>query len=152
MKTYKLATLAFLTTIASSAWAESAMQVADVKAFASPPTAMAGGGYMEITNTSEANDRLVAVEADFPRVEIHNHEFDSEGVARMVHLEDGIPIPAGETVILEPGGLHVMFMGLRDTPLVEGEKVEATSVFEKAGKVPVTFDIVKRDMGHSHNH
>lgn len=146
----KLAVLAALTTFAPAAWAD--MEIADVRAFETAPTAMAGGGFMQITNTGDADDRLIAVEADFPRVELHAHDFDSQGIARMIHLEDGIPVPAGETVTLEPGGLHVMFMGLRNNPLVDGETVDATLIFEQAGSVPVTFDIVKRDTGHGHNH
>ncbi|MDX8348868.1 copper chaperone PCu(A)C [Cognatiyoonia sp. IB215446] len=150
MKMTKLAALAFLTAIGTAASAD--MQIADIRAFETAPTAMAGGGFMQITNTGTTDDRLVAVEADFPRVELHSHDFDSEGIARMIHLEDGIAVPAGETVTLEPGGLHVMFMGLRGSPLVAGETVDATLIFEEAGPVPVTFDIVKRDMQHGHGH
>ncbi len=150
MKMTKLAVLALLTLMAPAAWAETALKIENVKAFATAPTAMAGGGFMQITNTSGADDTLIGVVADFPRVEIHTTEFDSEGVARMKHLHDGIVIPAGETVALEPGGLHVMFMGLRDNPLVEGETVDATLVFENAGEIPVTFDVVKREMTHNH--
>jgi len=148
MKMIQLAALAFLTTIGTAASAD--MQIADIRAFETAPTAMAGGGFMQITNTCSTDDRLVAVEADFPRVELHSHDFDSDGIARMIHLEDGIAIPAGETVTLEPGGLHVMFMGLRGNPLVAGETVDATLIFEEAGPVPVTFDVVMRDMQHGH--
>ena len=150
MKTTKLATLALLTVLAPAAWAESVIEVASVKAFATAPTAMAGGGFMEITNSGSTDDQLIDVIADYPRVEIHTTEFDSEGIAKMMHLDDGITIPAGETVALEPDGLHVMFMELRDTPFVEGENVDATLVFENAGEIPVTFDIVKREMNHNH--
>ncbi|MEL6681225.1 MAG: copper chaperone PCu(A)C [Pseudomonadota bacterium] len=152
MRMITLAVVAIFGASALPAWADPNLDITNVKAFATAPSAMAGGGFMSIANTGETDDRLVAVEANFPRVEIHAHEFDSEGVARMIHLEDGIVIPAGEIVTLEPGGLHVMFMGLRDTPLLEGETVEATLIFEKTGSVPVTFDIVKRDTAHSHNH
>ena len=44
-----------------------------------------------------------------------------------------------------------MFMGLKGNPLTAGDTITATLVFEQAGEMPVTFDIVKRDMaGHSH--
>ena len=63
-----------------------------------------------------------------------------------------IEIPAGETVKLKPGGLHVMFMGLED-PLTEGENIPATLVFENAGEVEVTFNVEARDGDHSgHDH
>ncbi len=151
-------TLAVLCALAAPAWADPILQIEQVKAFETAPTAMAGGGFMEITNSGDTDDRLIDVLADYPRVELHTTEFDSEGVARMMHLEDGIDIPAGETVTLAPGSFHVMFMGLRGTPFNEGDQVSATLIFEKSGEVPITFDIVKRPMtghegteGHDHH-
>lgn len=149
-----LAALAMLATFATPAFADSAISISDARAFETAPTAMAGGGFLSITNTGDSDDALIAVLADFPRVELHTTEFEGD-IARMIHL-DTIPVPAGETVMLEPGGLHVMFMGLQGNPLTEGDAISATLVFEQAGEIPVTFDVVKRDMaghhGHSHNH
>ena len=53
-------------------------------------------------------------------------------------LTDGLAIPAGETVKLEPGGHHVMLVGLRQ-PLTSGQQVELSLRFEKSGerKLPV---------------
>jgi hypothetical protein len=148
MKTVYLAGLAMLA-LATTASAESAISVTEARAFETAPTAMAGGGFLQITNAGTIDDTLIAVLADFPRVELHTSEFEND-VARMVHL-DAIPVPAGETVTLEPGGMHVMFMGLQGKPLTEGDTISATLVFEQAGEVPVTFEIVKRDMaGHNH--
>jgi periplasmic copper chaperone A len=56
----------------------------------------------------------------------------------MVQVEDGIPVPAGETVVLAQGGLHVMFMGLTEA-WSEGDGVPVTLVFERAGSVEVTL-------------
>lgn len=156
-----LLTLAAVCALTTGAWAEPVLEISQVKAFETAPTAMAGGGFMEITNSGDTGDRLIDVLADYPRVELHRTEFDSDGVATMIHLEDGIDIPPGETVTLAPGGMHVMFMGLRDTPFTEGDQVSARLVFETSGEVPVTFDIIKRPMtghegadgdGHSHDH
>ena len=149
MKPSKLATIALLTLMAPAAWAESAMTIEGAKAFETAPTAMSGGGFMEITNAGTTDDQLVGVWADFPRVELHTTEF-TDGVAKMMHV-DGIDVLAGETVALEPGGFHVMFMGLQDGPLKEGDTIEATLIFENAGEIPVTFDVVKRDMAAQSN-
>ncbi len=146
MKPLKLAALAAFTLMASTAQAEN-VSIENARAFATAPTAMAGGGFLTITNTGDQDDTLIGIRADFPRVELHTTEF-TDGVARMMHL-DAIPVPAGETVSLEPGGLHVMFMGLRGNPLEEGETIPATLIFENAGEVEITFNIVKRDMAHS---
>jgi len=116
-------------------------------AFVTPKTARAGGGYMSITNSGSTDDRLLEVRAEFPRVMFHNTEMDGE-VAKMVHL-NSLDIPAGETVTLEPGGLHVMFMGL-SAPFEVGETIEATLVFEQSGELEITFNVEARpDAGHS---
>jgi len=105
------------------------------------------GGYLTIENTSDTDDTLIEVRiADVPRVEMHLSATDENGVARMTK-QTGIPIPAGETVTLQPGGLHVMMMGLGGTAFEEGHKLDATLVFEKAGTLDVTFNTETR--GHA---
>lgn len=114
-------------------------------AFETPPMAMAGGGFMTIINTGDSADRLIAVRADFPRVELHETVV-TDGVGRMLPVE-GVELPAGETVTLQPGGYHVMFIGLKDRQLRDAETVPATLVFEKAGEVAVEFTIETRPKG-----
>ena len=109
-------------------------------------TAMSGAGYMTITNTGSAPDRLLAVRADFPRVTLHGTETDAQGVARMIPIE-GIAIAPGETVTLAPGGMHVMFMGLDGDPFEEGERIPATLIFERAGEIAVEFWVERRGGG-----
>ncbi|EBA12607.1 copper chaperone PCu(A)C [Roseobacter sp. CCS2] len=150
MKRISYAAVAAFCTFATAAIAHE-YKVSDVvvdhpMAFETAQTAQTAGGFMTITNTGNADDRLVAVEADFPRVEIHTTEMDGD-VARMMQLEDGIVVPAGESVTLEPGGFHVMFMGLGGDPFEVDEKVPATLVFENAGRLDVTFNVEERKMG-----
>ena len=77
---------------------------------ATPPGAKAAGGFVTIVNGGEEDDRLISAEAAFAgRVELHTMDM-TDGVMKMRHLPEGIPVPAGETVNLAPGGLHVMFM------------------------------------------
>ncbi len=120
-------------------------------AFETAKTARAGAGYMAISNDGDHDDRLIAVRADFPRVMIHNTEED-DGIARMVHI-DAVDLPAGETVMLEPGGMHVMFMGLNGDPFEVGEEIPATLIFEKAGALDIVFKVEKRlATGQEENH
>lgn len=111
-------------------------------AYATPKGAMAGGGYMRITNAGTADDRLIGLRADFPRVMLHDTQ-EKDGIARMMHLET-LDIPAGETVVFAPGGMHVMFMGLDGDPFEPGETIPATLVFETAGEVEVEFLVEER--------
>ncbi|WP_424933342.1 copper chaperone PCu(A)C [Amaricoccus macauensis] len=121
-------------------------------AFETAPSARAGGGFMTIANDGDEDDRLIAVRAEFPKVEIHT-TLEENGVSKMVHVA-AIDLPAGETVALEPGGYHVMFMGLDGDPFEVGEEIEATLVFEKAGELDITFNVEARGaVGHSdHDH
>lgn len=107
---------------------------------ATPPAAAVAAGYLTITNTGDAPDRLLAGTAPFAgRVEIHEMAMD-DGVMRMRELAGGLALPPGETVRLEPGGFHVMFMEL-SAPLEAGETVRATLRFEHAGAVDLAFPV-----------
>jgi copper(I)-binding protein len=119
-------------------------------AIATPAGARTGAGYLSVTNAGPEPDRLVAVKADFPRVELHTTEVDAAGVARMGAAE-AVEVPPGATVTLAPQGTHVMFMGLA-APLVEGEQVPAVLVFEKAGEVAVEFAVEARKAGDETGH
>jgi copper(I)-binding protein len=71
-----------------------------------------------------------------------------DGVAKMREVEGGIPVPAGESVTLEPGGLHVMLMGL-SKPLAEGETAPLTLRFESGAEIAVDAPIrAVKPMGH----
>ncbi len=143
----KAAAAAILMTTAAYAhdYQVGGLTVMHPKAFETAKKAKVGGGYMAIENSSDSADVLIAVRvADIPRVEMHLSQTDANGVARMIKQEGGIPIPAGETVILQPGGLHVMFMGLGDKPFEAGQEVEATLVFQKAGELEIVFNIEAR--------
>jgi copper(I)-binding protein len=100
------------------------------------PNAPVGAGYLTITNHGTADDRLVSASSPVAGV-TQIHEMKMEGdVMKMAELADGLPIPAGGSAVLAPGGFHIMFMRLNDG-LVEGTMVPLTLVFEQAGAVTV---------------
>lgn len=105
---------------------------------ATPPKAPTGGGYVTIANTGSEPDRLVAVSTDVAGMaEIHEMSMDG-GVMKMRPLGEGVEIPPGETVVLAPGGLHIMMMKLKG-PIAEGDMVPVTLTFEKAGDITLEF-------------
>lgn len=132
----------------------SGIVIEDGYARAAGANARTGAAFMAITNTTGTDDRLIAARGDIAeRLELHTHEM-TDGVARMRQVEGGIPIPAGETVLLERGGLHVMFLGLTGE-MAEGSAVDIVLVFQSAGEIPVTIPVdLKRgqDGGHMHRH
>lgn len=108
---------------------------------ATAPQAVAGGIFMTLTNTGTVDDRLVtAASPAAARVELHTHEMEN-GIMRMHPVEGGIAVPAGGTVELKPGGLHVMLIGLTG-PLAEGGRVPLTLGFAQAGEVPVEAEVL----------
>ncbi len=152
-KFIQITALGLVTATAASAhdYSVGELEIHHPMAFETAETAKVGAGYLEIVNAGDAADRLIAVRADIPRIELHDIE-DKDGVVKMVERENGIDIPAGATVSLKPGGLHIMFMGLEGA-LVAGTEIPATLVFEQAGEVDVIFMIEERDgSAKAHDH
>jgi len=116
-------------------------------------SAMAGGGFLVISNAGAEADRLIGVTSDIAaKSELHESRVDANGMGSMTPVE-AIEIPPGGTVSLEHGGYHIMFMGLK-TPLVEGQLVKGALIFEKAGKVEIEFmvDPPAGAAGDTHSH
>ena len=141
-RTLAIALMMLATPLAAHEYTIADLVVDHPFAAASAKGVKAGAGYMSITNNGDTPDRLITVKADFPLEQVHA-SVEKDGIAKMVHLDEGIELLPGETIELSPGGLHVMFMGLSE-PLVEGEKVSATLVFETAGELEVEFAIESR--------
>ncbi|WP_170331321.1 copper chaperone PCu(A)C [Ruegeria arenilitoris] len=154
--TFKSTLLAALAsaTLATAAFAEDTIKIGDAYARSSGKTAKAGAAFMMIENTGDTDDRLIGVSSDAAgRVELHTHMIDDNGVAKMMHVEEGFAIPAGETHMLQRGGDHVMFMGLSQ-PFEQGAMVPVTLVFEKAGEIEVEIpvDLERQDSGAHGGH
>ena len=115
-----------------------------------PPLAPVGGGFMSITNNGSEADTLISGESSFSQAfEIHEMSME-DGVMKMAQLENGLVVPAGETVELRPGSYHLMFIKLAEQ-LKPDERRKATLKFEKTGEVEVEFvvrDILKMDHAH----
>lgn len=106
--------------------------------------------FMGLSNTGAADDRLIGASSEAAkRVELHTHKMVDD-VMRMVEVEEGFAVPAGGMAMLERGGNHVMLMGLVE-PLKQGDEVEVTLTFEKAGEVTLTLtvDNERKAKGHS---
>lgn len=96
------------------------------------------GAFAEITNNTDAEVTLVGGSSEIAgMVEVHEVVMIDDEM-KMQAKEGGITIAPGETVTLEPGGLHVMLMGLNKS-LLGGEEVTLTLDFEGADDVEVTW-------------
>ncbi len=113
-----------------------------------------GLAYMGLTNSSSQDVELVGAEGTVSKVlELHTHIM-KDGMMQMKKVEK-INLPAGKTVMLETGGLHVMLIGLTQD-LVPDAKVSLTLVFNDGSKkqleVPVRKMEMKMDMQGGMDH
>ncbi len=108
--------------------------------------AKVGAGYLTIRNTGNTADTLVSVATPVAGSgEIHDMTM-TEGVMRMRRMADGVEIPAGGSIELKPGGMHLMLIDLKQ-PLTEGSRVPVTLTF-KSGATG-TVDLPVRGLGAS---
>lgn len=105
---------------------------------ATPSGAQVAGGYMTVINNGAVLDRLIRGTAAMAGgFQVHQMT-ERDGVMTMRPLPSGLEIKPGESVMLKPGGLHVMFTGLKVRPK-QGERFKGTLTFERAGSVEVEY-------------
>lgn len=98
-----------------------------------------GVGYLTLVNRGKTADALVSASTPAAAaVEFHESTV-VDGMARM-RSRDEIPVAAGATVKLEPGGLHLMLVGLK-APLAAGSRVPLTLEFRHAGRIEVELSV-----------
>lgn len=97
--------------------------------------------YFTLHNAGTVPDRLVRASAEGARaVEIHESIADEQGVVRMRHVE-AVDVSAGQRLAFEPGGFHVMLIGL-ERDLEAGETLELTLHFEGSGEQRLEAEVL----------
>ena len=100
-----------------------------------------GAAYMTIRNTGDTPLTLIGLVTPLAMMpEIHQSKTNADGVSSMAPTDE-ITIAPGESVSLEPGGLHAMLMQLQ-TPMTEGESYPLTLLFDDGGEVTVEVPIL----------
>ena len=96
--------------------------------------------YFTIINGKVGPDVLVGVSTDAAKsASLHQTTTDNSGMTGM-QMVPQVTIPGGGTVKFEPGGYHVMLVGLTNE-LKPGDKVNVTLTFEQAGVVAVAAEV-----------
>jgi len=133
-----LASLALSTPLLAAA---GPIEVREAYAHATSTAQPVGAGFLTVANSGGA-DRLLGVSCSCSQsTELHAMSMDG-GVMKMRKL-DAIDVPAKGSVVLEPGGLHLMLIGLK-APLAEGQSVPLELRFDKAGVVKTVLKVRAR--------
>lgn len=119
-----------------------------------------GAAYMIVHNGDTYATELVRVTSPIAkRIELHN-VVKENGVFKMIALgKNGITIPAGEKVVLEPNGYHIMVFGIEKS-LKEGDTLPLVLHFYGGApernarkEINVVVKPINHKMDHSgHNH
>ena len=120
--------------------ASASVSVEGAWARASVPGQKATGAFMRLT----APEAMRLVRAQSPAAgvtEVHEMKMDGD-IMTMAEVKGGIVIPAGQTVELKPMGLHIMFLQVKEQPVVN-TSFKGSLTFEKAGTVEVEFEVVE---------
>jgi periplasmic copper chaperone A len=113
-----------------SAHALAQVTVSDAWIRATVPQQKSGGVFMHLRSARAAT--LVAVKTPVA-ANAELHEMQMKGSMMSMHPVQSVALPAGQDVVLGPGGYHVMLFGLKQQ-LKDGESVPLTLVVEDAAK------------------
>jgi len=113
---------------------------------ATPPHAKNSAAFLTITNNTDKSVNLIAVSSDIAeQVQIHTN-INEDGMMKMRQVE-AIMIEANSSTSLQPGGYHVMFLGLK-SDLAEGQSVDLTLYFDNGEQIKVKTPVQKITVSH----
>lgn len=128
------------------------LKIEDAKARATVPAQKMSGGFMKIENKGGADKLLAASSSVSKTMELHTMSMEGN-VMKMREIK-AIEIPANGKVELKSGGLHLMFIDVKEQ-LKPGSTIKVKLKFEKAGEVEVPFKVMGHpahgEPGHDHS-
>ena len=111
----------------SSTWARPALQEGN------------GAVYFLLQNHSAAGDELTGISSDIARA-AEIHESKMEGDVMQMQQVSSVPIGGKESVVFEPGGYHVMLIGLKQE-LKAGDEIQVTLQFKNHEAIQVAVPV-----------
>lgn len=130
--------------------ATSSMMVADAMARAVPVADSNGAIYLMLTNGTAVDDQLLTALSNVAKAAEFHETINDNNVMRMEARPEGFALPAGEGLLLEPGGKHIMLVGLHE-PLVEGDLFTVTLTFAHAEPLTVEVPVMAIDADMDHD-
>ena len=107
------------------------------------PSPMQGGNgavYLTVLNPTNRPDQLLGVSSPVARVAETHETVEKDSVVRMEPRPEGFAIPAQGSLLLKPGGKHIMLVDLV-APLQAGQSISVTLEFEQAGTVALDVPV-----------
>lgn len=102
-----------------------------------------GAVYLSIMNMGENSDQLIGISTPVAANAMLHKSNDENGIMKMEML-DQLEIPAGATIDILPGHMHIMLTDLK-APLKIGDHVPLELEFKKSGRVSVDVIVGKID-------
>lgn len=115
------------------------LRIADAYVRSSGSAAQAAAAFMTLQNAGPGADRLLSA-STLVAGTVELHTVVKEGDVMRMRAVPAIDLPAGQAVMLKPGGFHIMLMDLRRS-LNPGESVDITLVFEKSGTRTISVPV-----------
>jgi copper(I)-binding protein len=110
-------------------------------AYAPAPAAPdVGSLYFTVINAGSESDTLTAIETSVGLNATLHGMVDEGGTMRM-HPTGPVPIAAGGTLRLDPGGYHVMLTGLLQPPQV-GDTMDVSLTFSRASRISFSVPVL----------
>jgi periplasmic copper chaperone A len=129
-------TLLLLSLISTNSFASSIIVISPY-ARAVPPGHPNSAVFMKLKNTSNVDRALIEARSSVSKVvELHTHKKEG-GMMRMRRV-DKITIKAGDETVLQPGGLHVMLIGLKQQ-LHQGNMIDLELIFDDNSNIKLTL-------------
>ncbi len=121
------------------------IKVENAYARATPPNLPNSAAFMELKNETNQDIALTWAKSNVSAVaELHTHDM-KDGVMMMYQVPK-IDIKANSTTALQPGGFHVMLIGLTQKPLKPNDEISLTLGFSNGEEQTITVP-VKTVMG-----
>lgn len=138
MRAVRLVALLLLCAAAAAA-ANAAVSVSNAWSRATSPATTVGVVYAELVATEA--DELIAIEASGVAERVEVHVSSNEGGTMKMRALTSVMLPAKQRVRFQPGGMHVMLIGLRK-PLVAGATIPLTLKFRSAAVLRIEAKII----------
>jgi len=103
------------------------------------PAAQGGNGAVYLVVRSASADEITSVSSDVAEA-VEMHQSTMSGDVMEMHPLHSVELEAGKDVTFEPGGLHIMLIGLKQD-INPGDETQITLHFRNAPDLPVSVAV-----------